>query len=81
MTTNPYREVIDWLRSVEGEAWSQDRLATAKRNNHEPPHSGLTHYHDSTELAWRGILCVKRDDLPHGQAMRWYYSGEKCPLP
>jgi hypothetical protein len=26
MVTNPYQAVIDWLRSPEGEAWSEGRM-------------------------------------------------------
>lgn len=29
MTENPYQDVINWLRSPEGEKWSEERMRTA----------------------------------------------------
>ena len=32
MNVNPYQPVIDWLRTPEGERWSENRLHRAFRN-------------------------------------------------
>lgn len=59
MTVNPYQDVIDWLRSPQGETWSEARLLTARVL------SGtgltLTSYGSPDEYIWKGILSLKTD--------------------
>ena len=56
--TNPYQPVIDWLRSPEGEAWSEQRLA---HDYWQPSVSDYqrTTYNVSGPAYLRGIFSVK----------------------
>jgi hypothetical protein len=55
---NPFQDVIDWLHSDEGMAWSEARLLQGFGSN------TLTCYGDATIFNWQGIMSVKRDDKP-----------------
>jgi hypothetical protein len=61
--SNPYQEVIDWLRSPAGEKWSENRMADAKAK-HSSGQLTLTSYGDKDLLCWKGIFSLKRDIDP-----------------
>lgn len=64
------QKVINWLRSDEGSAWSEDRMAATK-----PRDSGrLTVYGCSAVLYYPGIMCLKPDVNVAAQ-WRWTPSG------
>lgn len=59
MPANPYQEVIDWLRSPEGEHWSELRLLSA--NWHAGKPMTLTSYGSSHVMIMGGMFCIKED--------------------
>jgi hypothetical protein len=66
MPANPYQDVIDWLRSPDGEFWSEQRLKTAARSNGTYGHT-INRYGAQGYLWMGGVLCVK-DDYPEPPA-------------
>ena len=60
--TNPFQEIIDWLRSPEGEAWSEERMllgAALSSGSIEYPNL-LNHYGNRTGPVYlSGILSFK----------------------
>ena len=67
MTANPYQEVIDWLKTPEGEQWSENRMAVAKAM-YSSGQLTLNAYGDGTLLNWKGLFSLKRDDDPRNRA-------------
>jgi hypothetical protein len=65
--TNPYQDVIDWLRTSEGEAWSENRMALAKAI-YSSGQLTLNAYGDGTIVIWKGLFSIKRDDDPRHRA-------------
>ena len=64
--SNPYQDVIDWLRSPAGENWSEERMVAARRGARV---STAVTYGDPSVLLWKGILSVKTDDDPRTTAV------------
>jgi hypothetical protein len=58
---NPYQDVIDWLRSREGESWSETRIACARRSNGNYGHTLVQYGAHSGEIWMGGVLSVKDD--------------------
>lgn len=62
---NPYQDVIDWLRSPEGEKWSEQRMRTAAFSSPLP--MGCFHWNLNTFGNWQGpvymggMFSVKED--------------------
>jgi hypothetical protein len=64
---NPFQTVIDWLRSDEGQQWSEDRMREARfgyrtdgRNYYEA--SIVSYSVATTETVYlKGVLSVKED--------------------
>jgi hypothetical protein len=63
---NPFQEIVNWLRSDEGQRWSEARLRKARFKYHI---DGTDIYESSPvgysatggPLFLRGVLCVKED--------------------
>lgn len=73
---NPYQDVIDWLRTPEGERWSEERMRVA-RVMHSSGQLTLTAYGDKELLIWKGILSVKSDeDFRHTATFRHTHTWE-----
>lgn len=58
--TNPYQDIINWLRSPAGEHWSETRIATAATDEGRPA-PGMTRYANSSEWWLGGVFSVKED--------------------
>lgn len=64
---NPYQDVIDWLRSPEGQRWSEDRIERARRMYGDGllfPDDGLSatlvsYGGRNSEIYLGGVLSVK----------------------
>ena len=57
---NPYQDVIDWLRSPEGETWSEARIRQAAVVNGNSGHT-CTRYGTRGDLWMGGMFSVKED--------------------
>jgi hypothetical protein len=57
----PFQDVVDWLRSPEGEMWSEDRMAYARWNTPQDSVMGPNSYGDPRELMMRGMFSIKTD--------------------
>jgi hypothetical protein len=57
--------VVRWLRSPEGEKWSEARMQQARYlaydNSYDAAPMGLTWYGSSQDFNWRGIMSIKSD--------------------
>jgi hypothetical protein len=74
IVSNPYQEVIDWLRSPEGERWSESRMQVARVTSGSAI-SNLNSYGCHEILMWKGIFSIKRDDDPRAAAF-FHRSGQ-----
>lgn len=64
--SNPYQDVIDWLRSPAGENWSEQRMTDARGG---AAVTTLTSYGYTVPFLWKGIMSVKTDDDPRTTAV------------
>lgn len=67
---NPYQDVIDWLRSPDGELWSEQRMTLARDRGFT-----LTDYGVGGPLVWKGIMSFKADDNPLATALFLHGTG------
>jgi hypothetical protein len=74
MITNPYQNVIDWLRTPEGETWSEARLLAGRVLNETG--LTLTAYGDKELFCWKGILSLKTDAEARHTAMFLHSQGD-----
>lgn len=68
---NPYQEVIDWLESPEGTAWSENRIRTARLASN---FTGGVYYGTDDCPRVLGIFSLKTDDKTGYSAPMWWGS-------
>lgn len=69
----PPEQVTEWLRSAEGEAWSRDRIRSARYVEHQLAtlaSRGLTTWHDRDVAYVPGFFSL-REQAGHGDGWDW----------
>lgn len=58
---NPYQDIIDWLRSPDGERWSENRMSEGRRISDAGPVDYARAFAEGETPALIGVFSVKED--------------------